>query len=43
MTVDPTVDGPNVLVQLGEFAVDLVNDHFHCRLKDFVLLLDVSL
>ena len=42
MTVDPTMNGSNVLVQLGKFAIDLVNDHFRCRLEDFVLLLDVS-
>ena len=43
MTVNTTVNGSDILVQLGKFAVDLVNDHFRHRLEDFVLLLDVSL
>ena len=42
MTVDPTVDGANVLVQLGKFTIDLVDDHLRRRLQDLVLLLDIS-
>ena len=42
MTVDLTVYGSNVLVQLGKLAVDLVDDHLRRRLEDLVLLLDIS-
>ena len=42
MTVDPTVNGSNVLVQLGKFTVDLVNDHFSHRLENLMLLENVS-
>ena len=43
MTVYPTVDGANILVQLGKFAIDLVDDQLRRRLENLVLLLDVSL
>ena len=43
MAVNSTIDGSDVLVQLGKFVVDLVNDHFCCRLENFMLLLDIPL
>ena len=43
MSVNPTIDGSKVFVQLSKFVVDLVNNHFHRRLEDFMLLLDVPL
>ena len=36
MTVNPTVDGSHVLVQLGKLAVDLVDDHLRRRLENLV-------
>ena len=42
MTVDTTIDGTNILVQLGKLAIDLVNDHLRRRLENLMLLKNIS-
>ena len=43
MTVNPTVDGSNILVQLGKLIVDLIDNKFRRRLENFMLLLKIPL